>query len=94
MTLRSDNADLRLTAKGLSVFPVLSIPMLSLIPPSPYLLLARALGAVSDTRWASFSRTKLSMDLATSFMQAYTLSPQGWWARGFNEVGRDGVMRR
>ena len=52
MTLRSDNADLRLTEKG------------------------RAVGAVSDARWARFEATRDELARVTELLQSRVLSPQ------------------
>ncbi|THU98683.1 glucose-inhibited division protein A subfamily [Dendrothele bispora CBS 962.96] len=68
MTLRSDNADLRLTEKG------------------------RLAGAVSDTRWASFTSTRDTILRVTESLKAYNLTPQKWTEKGF-PVPLDGVRR-
>jgi tRNA uridine 5-carboxymethylaminomethyl modification enzyme len=69
VSLRSDNADLRLTAKG------------------------RAVGVVSDERWAELSSTKAELDRGIALLNNFTLPPEHWNLAGF-EVRRDGNRRR
>lgn len=89
MTIRSDNADLRLTEKGMSpciyLFPIFTLAH-SIIHPG------RAAGAVSDTRWAAFSSAKSAMSSIIETLKSVQLSPQGWAEHGV-KVNRDGSMR-
>ncbi|ORY75661.1 glucose inhibited division protein A-domain-containing protein [Leucosporidium creatinivorum] len=68
VSLRSDNADLRLTAKG------------------------RAVGVVSDERWAQLTTTKGDLDRGSALLEDFTLPPQHWNREGF-EVRLDGQRR-
>lgn len=69
VSLRSDNADLRLTAMG------------------------RAVGAVSDERWAQMTSTKADMDAGIKLLEEFALPPQHWNREGF-DVRLDGQRRR
>lgn len=69
VSLRSDNADLRLTPKG------------------------RAVGAVSDVRWAKYMTTKGDIDEGIALLENFQLPPQHWIREGF-EVRLDGQRRR
>ena len=68
MTLRSDNADLRLTAKGCF------LPFLHTIAEN--VPLAREAGAISDRRWNQFEKIRLTIQETTQLLQSVNLSPQ------------------
>ncbi|KAF8057579.1 glucose inhibited division protein A-domain-containing protein [Lyophyllum atratum] len=86
MTIRSDNADLRLTEKG----PY----FLFLQPPSRIesFCVGRAAGVVSDSRWSLFENVRRDISDTTTLLNSVKLSPQGWRAHGFT-VQSDGVLR-
>ncbi|KAI0065130.1 GIDA-domain-containing protein [Artomyces pyxidatus] len=68
MTLRSDNADLRLTGKG-------KMPSTSR---------RREVGAVSDERWRHFGSLRSEMERAVELLRSLALSPHGWAQHGFD----------
>jgi len=88
MTIRSDNADLRLTKKGerqpmflLACF--LSLSAQSLNDESDprtdavvWPLLARKAGVISDYRWNLLISTASEMDRARDLLESASLSPQ------------------
>lgn len=71
MTIRSDNADLRLTEKGLlkSIFN-------GLLVLNDVFAIGRQAGFVSDERWASFEKTKSAITRASELLRSFSLSPQ------------------
>ena len=87
MTIRSDNADLRLTEKGVFVC-TFCFALYAQRQCSP----GRAAGAVSDIRWDAFSQTKSTMSSVIETLKSVQLSPQGWTEYGV-KVNRDGSMR-
>lgn len=105
MTLRSDNADLRLTEKGdrVSLERVES-------KESDRIMVGRMAGAVSHDRWWCFESTRQNISRVKQLLQSVSLSPQvclqlnpldpsvltslqGWAKYGF-DVRRDGISRR
>lgn len=68
VSLRADNADLRLTARG------------------------RAVGVVSDQRWATLQSTKTLLDNGTALLEGTRKAPEKWQLAGF-DVRRDGNLR-
>lgn len=69
VSLRPDNADLRLTPLG------------------------RAVGVVSDRRWAAFESTKSAVEDGIRLLEETTKAPEHWNLAGF-EVRKDGQRRR
>lgn len=70
MTLRSDNADLRLTEKGMDFL---------LTPSIPYQLLkclGRLAGVVSESRWNTFQSTRSALVAATNLLKSVIFTPQ------------------
>lgn len=69
MSIRSDNADLRLTEKG--DHP----PWSHKFEFATYVFSGRLAGVVSDARWIRFVATKNELAQVTSFLKSFTLSP-------------------
>jgi len=94
MSIRSDNADERLTSKG--AFRARMVSCSSLSASTVLMLcchLGRAVGVISDHRWSAFERQQADIKAARRLLEKLVHSPQGWAALGY-VVKRDGVMRR
>ena len=84
MTIRSDNADLRLTEKGerqpifhLALFLSLSAHrLMTRVMHGLTIVLARKAGVISDYRWNLLISTISEMDRARDLLKSVTLSPQ------------------
>lgn len=71
MSIRSDNADLRLTEKG-AFSPCTCSRKYAVLTERR---VGREVGAVSDARWAHFVGTRDEIARATELLQNYVLSP-------------------
>lgn len=79
MTIRSDNADLRLTEKGTAVSSFASTLAVACQLDVLTLGLAhvgRVAGTVSDTRWSHFLGTRDDIARVTEMLKSFALSPQ------------------
>lgn len=101
MTIRSDNADERLTEKGKSGHPLLN--------PSLTLKVGRQVSAVSDRRWSAFCSQRSDIKETRRLLEQFIHTPQvcargrlslfltshiqGWATLGIN-VRLDGIRRR
>lgn len=72
MTIRSDNADFRLTEKGMKNIFFSVFFVAEFIPSS----VGRIAGAVTDHRWASFTSDQRKVTSLIEMLKDYTLSPQ------------------
>ena len=68
MTIRSDNADLRLTEKGLCCLTTCCILLTT--------YLGRVVGVVSDKRWSHFERIRNDIADITKLLKSVKMSPQ------------------
>ena len=73
MTIRSDNADTRLTEKG---WFYNSFCLLRVMLTGNGGLLGRKAGVISDERWSAFNKTRTTMADATERLKSLVLSPQ------------------
>lgn len=86
MSIRSDNADLRLTEKGWQLESFLFINSNSENA-------GRAVGVVSDQRWTVFENTRRTIADTKTLLKSISFTPQGWGNHGIF-VQRDGILRR
>ena len=95
MTIRSDNADLRLTETGerqptFSLACLLSLSTQSLDDESgaraDNAVLARKAGAISDYRWNLLMSTVSEMDRARELLKSVALSPQARFPSSANPI--------
>ena len=68
MTIRSDNADLRLTGKGLCSLTARRTLLTAYV--------GRLAGAVSDKRWSHFERVRSDIADITKLLKSVKMSPQ------------------
>ncbi len=104
MTLRPENSDMRLTAKGLTSFRSRRYKFID------FIYAAYNVGVVSDERWRSFSQMLQTYNQILDVLKGCVLSTQvgdhvllklhltffickGWKSRGYT-VPLDGKMRR
>jgi tRNA uridine 5-carboxymethylaminomethyl modification enzyme len=70
MSIRSDNADVRLTEKGLHSLQNCGILMNTEID------VGRQVGAVSDERWSTFQAVQSEIAEASKLLKEFSLTPQ------------------
>src|SRR5882762_3793085 len=70
MTIRSDNADLRLTDKGKKRHTPRLILLLNAHS------VGYTAGVISNERWTSFQKTKADLTHVTELLRSFSLSPQ------------------
>ena len=88
MSIRSDNADLRLTEKGNPC----DVPNRLGITANWVLLKGRLAGVISDDRWLKFDKTRSMMVETRKLLESISLTPQGWASHGI-VVQNDGIRR-
>ena len=71
MTIRSDNADLRLTDKGTDKYMSYIMSLLNKL-----FFVGYQAGVISSERWASFQKTKEAITHAGELLRSLLLSPQ------------------
>jgi len=88
MSIRSDNADLRLTEKGSSCGLTNHLgPTVNWV-----LLQGHLAGVISDHRWLKFDKTRSMMVETRKLLESISLTPQGWAGHGI-VVQNDGIRR-